>query len=244
MAWIDTTILSVDTETTGLDWNEDRIIQLGASIFTARTFRQSYETILRSGVPSKLDAVAVHGITDEMQEKGEHPYKKLREMSIWINQMRCRNLPVVIMNAPFDMNFLIAEWQRWDIWFCLEGVFFFDPLVGDRFYSKNRIPSLIRGQRTLKALSTRYGIHDYPLHSAGHDSRRVGELAIEMASRYGQISRATPKQLMERQVKWHRQWNDDFATYADRRGFQFTSVEWPHRPVSEESQQEALFRVE
>src|SRR5260370_39697041 len=87
-------------------------------------------------------------------------------------------------------------------------------------------------------------IHDYPLHSAGHDSRRVGELAIEMASRYGQISRATPKQLMERQVKWHRQWNDDFATYADRRGCQFTSVEWPHRPVSEESQQEALLRVE
>jgi DNA polymerase III subunit epsilon len=242
MAWTDTTILSVDTETTGLDWYEDRIIQLGYSFFTGRKFRARYEYLFNTGIESKPEAIAVHQITNEKQwGDGEHPYNQLRRIAIFIDQMRKRDLPIVIMNAPFDLNFLITEWKRWEISFCLEGSYFFDPLVVDRYYSKNRIPSLAGGRRTLKALSDRYGIHDYPLHSAGHDSQRVGELALEIASRYGQISRATPRQLHERQVRWHNQWNTDFVEYAGRRGFQFHPVEWPHRPISIEEQQGRLF---
>lgn len=242
MSWAKTTMVSIDTETTGLDWTEDRIIQLGASIFINGKFQMGYEWNLNAGYPSNPEAVAVHGITDEMQRKGLAPFPKLWEISKWINVMRCRNAPVIIMNAPFDLNFLISEWKRWRIPFNLEGSRFFDPLVVDRFYSKNRIPSMKHGARTLKVLSERYGIHDYPLHSAGHDSRRVGELAIEMINRHGQIMRATPKQLHDKQVKWHKQWCDDFSDYAGRKGFQFQATEWPHRPISadDQEQQESL----
>lgn len=240
MSWADTTILSVDTETTGLDWNSDRIVQLGATIFTAGKARKTYTWLLRSGHRSNPEAVAVHGITDEMQMTGERPGRPLREIARWINQMRCRDLPIVIMNAPFDLNFLIAEWIRWEIPFCLDGLFVFDPLVVDRFYSRNRIPALTKGQRTLKALALRYNIHDYPSHDAGQDSLKVGELAVEMANRYGQIRRATRKQLMERQTKWHSNWNQEFASYADLRGFQFLSVRWPHREISLDDQEQGL----
>jgi DNA polymerase III subunit epsilon len=218
--WWDQPITAIDTETTGLDWFEDRVIQVGCSYFDSGKYLGGHSHIIDSGRPSAPEAIATHHITDEMQKTlGESPHIIFPLIKHALAESRI----LVIMNAPFDLNFLISE-----------GVkefpkYIIDPLVIDRFYSKNRIPSLARGKRTLKAMSERYGITDYPLHDAGHDSRRVGELAIEMAQRHGQLGRSPLNELMKKQRKWHKDWSDDFASYASAKCFGFTKVNWPHR---------------
>lgn len=223
--WYNEPFLALDTETTGLNWDIDRVIQLGVSHFDAGKCLQTREYLLNTGYPSAPEAVATHGITDEMQAKGDNPADVLWLLKRWLRGYKL----VVIMNAPFDLNFLITEYRRLgqEPLFITER-YYVDPLVIDRFYSKNRIPPMQKGARTLKALSERFGVHDYPLHSAGHDSRRVGELAIEIARRYGQVARAPLSELSKRQRKWHKEWCDSFSSFADQKGFQFMSTEWPH----------------
>jgi DNA polymerase III epsilon subunit-like protein len=220
--WWNKPFTAIDTETTGLNWFEDRVIQIGVSYFESGKYLGGYSHIINSGRPSALEAIETHGITDYRQySEGEMPPAILVPTQHAIEGSQF----LVIMNAPFDLNFLIMELSRLNRELKVPHII--DPLVIDRFYSKNRIPSLARGKRTLKAMSERYGIHDYPLHDAGHDSRRVGELAIEMAQRHGQLGRSPLSELMKKQRTWHRQWSDEFASYADVKGFFFNRAEWP-----------------
>lgn len=224
MSWYSNPFAALDTETTGLDWFEDRVIQIGVSYFDQAQFLGTNSWIINSGKSSADDAVRTHGITDQEQwEKGHWP----DEVYPLIKQAIQNTGHLVIMNAPFDLNFLISEFDR--LRMIVDFPYIIDPLVISRFYEKNRIPSLARGRRTLKALSERYGITDYPLHNAGHDSRRVGELAIGMAQRHGQIARTSLSEFNKKQRKWHREWSDDFASFADAKGFSFFQAEWPHR---------------
>ena len=226
MLWWQRPFTAIDTETTGLDWHNDRVIQVGMSYFDGGKYIGGHSHIIDSGHPSAPEAIETHHITDEMQrllgEKGSTIFPLIRNA---IHESRF----LVIMNAPFDLNFLKYELERLKTVLVVTDVV--DPLVIDRFYSKNRIPSLAKGRRTLKAMSERYGIHDYPLHDAGHDSRRVGELAIEMAQRHGQLARTPLSELMKKQRKWHGEWSDDFASFADAKGFFFNRVNWPYEDM-------------
>lgn len=222
--WWQRPFTAIDTETTGLNWNEDRVIQIGLSYFSDGQYLGGHAEIIDSGHPSCQEAIDTHHITDEMQRLlGVRP----TDIFPLIRQNLMHPGFLVIMNAPFDLNFLLAELDRM-AYNPIEIGHVIDPLVIDRFYSKNRIPSLARGKRTLKAMSERYGINDYPLHDAGHDSRRVGELAIRMAQNHGQLGRTPLSELMKKQRTWHKQWSDDFAGFADAKGFFFNRTTWPH----------------
>jgi DNA polymerase III epsilon subunit-like protein len=224
--WWNQPFTAIDTETTGLDWFEDRVIQVGMSYFDSGKFLGMHSHIIDSGRPSAPEAIETHHITDEMQRTlGEPPHMVFPLVRNALKETQI----LVIMNAPFDLNFLLTEFQLQNRFVDVFPKYIIDPLVIDRFYSKNRIPSLARGKRTLKAMSERYGIHDYPLHDAGHDSRRVGELTIEMAQRHGQLGRSPLNELMKKQRKWHKEWSEDFASFADAKGFFFNQVRWPHR---------------
>lgn len=233
MSWYRNSFCALDTETTGLDWFSDRVIQLGLSYFKNGEYAYGQSWIINSGKDSSPEAILTHGISNAQQRfEGKEPravYISLKHMIEGTNHL-------VIMNAPFDLNFLISEYLRLGIE-PPKFPYIVDPLVIDRFYSKNRIPSLAKGRRNLKALSERYGIYDYPLHDAGYDSRRVGELSIIMAQRHGQLDRQPLSELYKRQKKWHREWSDEFAAFADAKGFMFTSAEWPHREVQWETGQ-------
>lgn len=221
--WWQRSFTALDTETTGLDWNDDRVIQVGLSYFSNGQYLGGHNHLINSGKSSCEEAINTHHITDEMQESlGQSPNTVFPLVR---NAIAGSNF-LVIMNAPFDLNFLKQEFERLNyIELPIKNII--DPLVIDRFYSRNRIPSLARGKRTLKALSERYGIHDYPLHDAGHDSRRVGELAIEMAQRNGQFGRSPLGELMKKQRTWHNQWCDEFSNFSDAKGFVFKRTSWP-----------------
>lgn len=229
MAWKNPTFLSFDTETTGLNWNEDRIIQAGITPFFSGKARESETWLINTGRRSCSKAVEVHGITNEKQFlDGQDEYQVLSTLVIYFRLAAKNHHPIVVMNAPFDLNMMLVNCNRVGLTLRLEDNLFLDPLAIDRFYSKNRVPAFGSGLRTLTALAKRYEVADYPSHDAGMDSLKAGEVMMHMTQMLPQITRVSYIQMQEKQRRWHRDWCRKFKNYADYRGFDFTETEWPY----------------
>lgn len=99
----------LDTETTGIDWNDGhRIIEIGAvelinRMPTGKVFHQYIN-------PERLieqEAINVHGITDE-RVANEPLFKEIADAFYTF----LADSPIVAHNATFDMNFINMEFGR------------------------------------------------------------------------------------------------------------------------------------
>ena len=161
-----------DTETTGLDASQDRVIEIGGvemvdRFLTGRTFHVFVNPGDRRVHP---EAVAVHGITDE-RLKDEPPFEAVVEDFLAFIGEDAR---LVAHNASFDMGFVNAELRR-----CgrppIEGTRVVDTLLLAR--RKNPM-----GPNTLDALCSRFGVDNSrrDKHGALLDSELLAEVYIEL----------------------------------------------------------------
>ncbi len=160
-----------DTETTGLDSREDRIIEIGGieldnSFPTGRTIHIYINPGDRKVHP---DALAVHGITDEFLVDKPRFEAVAEEIVTFFGDARW-----VAHNATFDMGFINAEFARVGI----------APIAQDRVLdtlsmARRKFP---KGPNSLDALCRRFGIDNS--HRAKHgallDSELLAEVYIEM----------------------------------------------------------------
>lgn len=160
-----------DTETTGLDAREDRIIEIGGVELvnrfpTGNTFHVYINPQGRSVHP---DALAVHGISDE-RLANEKPFPAIAdEFLAFIDGAH-----LIAHNAGFDMGFINAELARLG----------HPPIEPDRVVdtlalARRRHPM---GPNSLDALCRRYGINNSHrnLHGALLDSELLAEVYIEL----------------------------------------------------------------
>ena len=98
-----------DTETTGLDPREDRVIEIGGIELDNRfpTGRTFHEYINAQGKPVHPDALALHGISDA-DLAGKPTFPEIAEKFLaFVDGAR-----LVAHNAGFDMGFINAEFAR------------------------------------------------------------------------------------------------------------------------------------
>lgn len=160
-----------DTETTGLDNREDRVIEIGGvelenQFPTGRTLHIFVNPGSRKVHP---DALAIHGITDEFL-KDKPPFADVVDQILeFFGDARW-----VAHNASFDMGFINAEFARLGM----------PPIANDRVtdtlaLARRKNPM---GPNSLDALCRRYGIDNS--HRAKHgallDSELLAEVYIEM----------------------------------------------------------------
>ncbi|WP_077968523.1 DNA polymerase III subunit epsilon [Ensifer adhaerens] len=160
-----------DTETTGLDNREDRVIEIGGvelenQFPTGRTLHIFINPGSRKVHP---DALAIHGITDDFL-KDKPPFAEVVEDILgFFGDARW-----VAHNATFDMGFINAEFARLGM----------PPIAIDRVtdtlaLARRKNPM---GPNSLDALCRRYGIDNS--HRAKHgallDSELLAEVYIEM----------------------------------------------------------------
>jgi len=160
-----------DTETTGLDSREDRIIEFGGiemvnKFPTGRTFHQYINPEGRQVHP---DALAVHGISDE-QLVGQPTFKEVAPaLAKFLD-----GAILIAHNANFDIGFLNAEFARL-------GRPAIDPgvVVDTLALAKRKHPM---GPNSLDALCRRYGIDNShrTKHGALLDSELLAEVYIEL----------------------------------------------------------------
>ena len=160
-----------DTETTGLEFKNDRVIEIGGIELlnhfpTGRSFHVYINPGDRRVHP---DALAVHGITDEFLKDKPTFDQIVDEMLEFFDGARW-----VAHNATFDMSFINAEFER------LRRPPVPGELVVDTLALARRTHPM--GPNSLDALCRRYGIDNShrTRHGALLDSELLAEVYIEM----------------------------------------------------------------
>ena len=160
-----------DTETTGLDWREDRVIEIGGIELVNRfpTGRSFHKYINPQGREIHPEAQAVHGISaaDLADKPG---FTEI--VGEFVAFFEGANL--VAHNANFDISFLNAELDRL-------GYPSIEPerVVDTLAIAKRKHPM---GPNSLDALCRRYGIDNSrrSKHGALLDSELLAEVYIEL----------------------------------------------------------------
>lgn len=160
-----------DTETTGLEFKNDRVIEIGGvellnQFPTGRTFHVYINPGERKVHP---DALAVHGITDDFLKDKPVFQDVVQDVLEFFDGARW-----VAHNANFDISFINAEFDR-------IGLPPVNPeMVVDTLALARRKHPM--GPNSLDALCRRYGIDNShrTKHGALLDSELLAEVYIEM----------------------------------------------------------------
>lgn len=160
-----------DTETTGLDPREDRVIEIGGIELDNRfpTGRTFHHYINAQGRPVHPDALAVHGISDA-DLVGKPTFPEIAELFLaFIDGAR-----LVAHNATFDISFINAEFGRLGI-----AEIATERVVDSLALARRKHPM---GPNSLDALCRRYGIDNSKRtkHGALLDSELLAEVYIEL----------------------------------------------------------------
>lgn len=160
-----------DTETTGLDAREDRVIEIGGVEMVNRfpTGRTYHVYINPEGRSVHPDALAVHGISNE-RLAGEKPFSAIAEE--FLAFIDGANL--IAHNAGFDMGFINAEFARLG-----HAPVATERVIDTLALARRRHPM---GPNSLDALCRRYGINNShrTFHGALLDSELLAEVYIEL----------------------------------------------------------------
>ena len=104
-------VLFVDTETTGLDAQRERVIELAWIHVSPMQPVEAHSAILcpDGGIELPQTITDITGITTEMVRGGKSPRQAFRELADLIEEWR----PIVVgHNVPFDLGFLAHELAR------------------------------------------------------------------------------------------------------------------------------------
>ena len=175
--WAKSALAVIDFETTGLDPEQDRVLEMGIVHFDDGVLSARHNFLMNPGIPIPEESRAVHGITDEELE-GAPRFEKIADDLLGHLQGR---IPVAY-NADFDKQFLLAEFAR--IKRPIHGklppavrkdTVWVDPLVWVR--------ELHRDQKGHKLVDVceRLGIDLDNAHRASDDAEATGRVLLRLA---------------------------------------------------------------
>lgn len=173
--WLDT-IAVFDTETTGLDLRNDRIVT--ASIqrldVAGNLMPGGKDWVVNPGIPIPEKASQVHGFYDSDVVGAQSAAEAIAEILVTLKDCFAADIPVIAYNASYDFTILHYEALRYGLQ-PLEFGFVIDPLVIDKTIDKFR-----KGKRSLVAAAERYGVNLANAHTAKDDAIAAGHVGLGM----------------------------------------------------------------
>lgn len=97
----------LDTETTGLDYTKERIIEFAAVRLENGKVKDTYQTLINPEQHIRKSSIAIHGITEDMVADAPKESEILGEILDFIG-----GAPIVAHNAIFDYSFLNEACKR------------------------------------------------------------------------------------------------------------------------------------
>lgn len=231
--WFDGPLAAFDTETTGVDVERDRIVSAALVIQDSADAPAHAQTwLVNPGVPVPREATAVHGLTDAyLRIHGRPPALMVAQMAFALASQAERGIPLVVMNAPFDLTLLDRELRRHQRatladYVSTRPLCVLDPWVLDKHVDRYR-----KGRRTLADLCTHYDVELAGAHEAAADATAalavVRAVGRRFATRLGPLS---PAQLHARQALWHAAQARGLEAWFSRNGTPATcDPAWPLR---------------
>lgn len=172
-------ILVVDTETTGIDTANDRIVELGAAYFQGGRRQRLHRMLVNPGIPIPPAASAVHGISDaQVADEPDFSVVGARLVPHLTGAASGGEAPVIAgYNAvSYDAAILNAEFARHGIAHHIEPERIVDPMVFMKWHHRN-----LRGRKLTEA-SEFYGVSLTNAHTAAADAQATGELLYKMVA--------------------------------------------------------------
>ncbi|MFE5776565.1 exonuclease domain-containing protein [Brachybacterium sp. NPDC056505] len=220
--WTQAPLLGFDTETTGTDVAQDRIVT-AALVHSAGPGREN-ETIatwlIDPGVEIPEPARKVHGIsTEHAREHGMQPAPALEEVASMLAEALAKEVPLIAFNGSFDLQILENELRRLGLPTLAERLGhdvapMLDPLVIDRGVDRFR-----KGKRTLSALMEHYGVvTDGRLHTADVDVSGTLDVLRAQVAAFPQLGGTTLAELHQQQIAWHLDWAKNFNEFLQKKG--------------------------
>ncbi|MDR2380618.1 MAG: DNA polymerase III subunit epsilon [Bifidobacteriaceae bacterium] len=213
-------LLGFDTETTGVNWREDRVVTAALMWRSADGTERTRSWLINPGIEIPARATAIHGVTTEMaQTQGARPEVALEEVACELAESLARQVPVLAFNASYDLRILDTELRRHGLASLadrLGGLLapVIDPLVIDRAVDRYR-----RGQRKLVDLMALYGLpRSDSLHDALEDVRQAIAVFDAIEARFPEIAALNAMKLHAWQAPRHRAWAENFNKWLTAQG--------------------------
>ena len=212
--WSDT-LAVFDTETTGINTRDDRLVTAYIGVVSREgDLVESYSWLANPGVPIPDRAAEVHGITTEKAiAEGADPTMVITEVVDTLRRLLARPLPIVAYNATFDLSLIHHEALRHGIAPLDDPRPVIDPLVIDRALDPYR-----KGKRTLGTVSAHYGVTNPAAHDAEGDARTTGLVVHKLVERFPDQLSLDAEALHDQQIVWAKAWEDNFYDYLERNG--------------------------
>lgn len=176
--------ICIDCEFTGLDPHQDRIIEVAAAVFDAKTIYSQFESLIDPEYPISESSMAIHHITQEMVK--DKP--KIHEVLPKLLQMIGKHT-IIGHGIGFDIEFIHNSAQRSQIPCDIKTNPSLDTLRMARLYGESPINSL-------EKLRQHFHIEEEGAHRAMNDVLVNMEVFRQLIKQY-----KTTQQLFEALAK-------------------------------------------
>lgn len=166
---MDQTYVALDLETSGLDPDRDRIIEIGAVKFQGKKVIDTFHTLVNPRRPLSYRIRLLTGITSEELETAPHFSEVATELISFIE-----NHPIVGQNITFDLNFL-----------CSQGVNFSNTVYDTLEIANILLPQL--SDRSLPKLAEQLGVSSPVHHRALADAVTAKEVFLALQEKASQL---------------------------------------------------------
>lgn len=214
MTWAERPFLAVDTETTGVNPFEDRIVSVATVMINDEdVVNDSAEYLIDPGVEIPEAASNIHGITTaRAQAEGMPTGEALAAVASTISAATANGFPVVIYNAAFDWPLLLAEADRHGVDFPAAAAIL-DPFLLDKMVDRYR-----KGGRKLIDVAGHYGVDldEADAHGALADATAAGRVMRALLRQHPAIAGHPLAGVVLRQTLGAEQQRQSFVDYMRR----------------------------
>ncbi len=211
--WKDLPLAVIDVETTGLDPEVDRVIEIGIIRFEAGEVIETYGELIAPGCPVPPEVTKITGIKEEDLE-GKPTFEQLAKDI----HDRLQDVGIVAYNLSFDRSFVAAELERCGLSWPDEAPTL-DPLIFARQFFKNN------PRKNLSAISKLLGIPLEEAHRATHDATVAGHVLYAFEDRLPEEL----DQLLQLQAQWEGMQSQEMSHW--RGNFSLGSSSTVDRPI-------------
>lgn len=210
--WVDQGFIAYDTETTGIDVDESRIVTAAAIHFVNRSPVATRSWLIAVDIEIPEPASAIHGVTTQMsQSGGVEQADALADIRAFLT---ATGLPIVCFKSDFDIPVTDSNLIRAGLP-PLPPALAICAYVIDRQFNK-----YVKGkaQRRLQPTAARYGIalDDADWHGAAADANAAGQIFLAEVDAYPALTAGTAAQLSGQVDQWRAEQEIEFQQWRAR----------------------------
>lgn len=233
MNWHLGRLAGFDTESTGVDVEQDRIVTAcvvqcgGGQPVTAANWLSNLD-----GATIPEAAIRVHGISTEKAHKEGQPAAQVIEQVVTaLSAVVLSGIPVVAMNGRFDFTLLDREARRYGVQ-SLADIVGADLRVIDPYVIDKQVDRYRKGKRTLTDLCAHYKVPLDGAHTADADAIAACRVAWRQGQRYERLAAMSLDELHKAQTEWAAEQAASLQEYLRQKDPNaYCAPEWPLVPA-------------